>query len=109
MREYRPQVYPGRLTLFLADEQPMGYYDPQLGWGGLAAGGLEIQTVPGDHESIVKEPHVQVLATKLRACLCRASFYEGFDESPAYVASACSTASRLAGDSHVDRHLSEPS
>jgi aspartate racemase len=43
--------------------------DPQFGWSKLAAGGLEVHHVPGDHIGILKEPHVQVLAEKLRDCL----------------------------------------
>jgi amino acid adenylation domain-containing protein len=72
-RDYVRQVYPGRVTLFRAKEQSEAFRDqPHLGWDGLAAGGLEVHEVPGDHESTVKEPHVRVLAEKLRACLERA-------------------------------------
>jgi aspartate racemase len=72
-RDYVRQVYPGRVTLFRATEQPEAFRDhPHLGWDGLAAGGLEIHEVPGDHESTVKEPHVRALAQELRACLERA-------------------------------------
>jgi thioesterase domain-containing protein len=45
--------------------------DPQLGWGKLVAGGLEleIQEVPGKHTNIFTEPYVRFLAEKLQACL----------------------------------------
>jgi thioesterase domain-containing protein len=33
---------------------------------------LEVYHVPGDHIGILKEPHVGVLATNLKACLERA-------------------------------------
>ncbi|MBW4493512.1 MAG: amino acid adenylation domain-containing protein [Oscillatoria princeps RMCB-10] len=72
VRNYVPQVYPGRLTLFRALERPTAeYYDPLLGWGGLAAGGVEIQEVPGHHVTMMFEPYVRVLAEKLKACLER--------------------------------------
>src|SRR5258707_1208696 len=48
------------------------YRDPKLGWQGLAAGGLEIHEVPGDHNTILLEPHVGALAEKLRRCIEKA-------------------------------------
>jgi aspartate racemase len=72
-RDYRMQVYPDQVTLFQASN---GYsefysYDSPLGWGKFADGGLELHDVPGDHGSMFREPHVQILAEKLRACLER--------------------------------------
>jgi surfactin family lipopeptide synthetase A len=63
-------VYPDRVTLFRAIEN-IGFIDPDLGWRELAPGGLEIQDVPGDTFSMLEEPHVQVLAEKLRDCIDR--------------------------------------
>jgi aspartate racemase len=42
------------------------------GWQKIAAGGLEVHDIPGDHIGILKEPHVRVLAEKLKACLDKA-------------------------------------
>ena len=72
LTNYVPQVYSGRAILFRATEQPpeeWGTTDPQLGWGSLVAGGLEVQEVPGNHGNIFSEPYVQVIAEKLQACL----------------------------------------
>jgi thioesterase domain-containing protein len=72
-REYKPQTYPGALTLFRARMQPLfSSHDPDKGWRRLAAGGVEVRVVPGNHLGMLKEPHVQVLAEHLRACLDRA-------------------------------------
>jgi len=71
-RNYVPQVYPGRVTLFRSRDQIINvkfYRDPQLGWGELAAGGLECHEVPGTHLGMLQEPHVQVLAEKLGTAL----------------------------------------
>ncbi|MBV9388117.1 MAG: amino acid adenylation domain-containing protein [Chroococcidiopsidaceae cyanobacterium CP_BM_ER_R8_30] len=76
-RNYIPQIFPGRAILFRASNSSkgdlhllqFGKFDPQLGWGRLIAGGLEIQDVPGDHISMLEEPHVNVLAHKLENCL----------------------------------------
>jgi thioesterase domain-containing protein len=67
---YVPCVYAGRITLFRPSQQPEGYYhNPDMGWSGLAAGGLEIYEVPGPFGSIIREPYVEVMAEHLRAYL----------------------------------------
>lgn len=73
---YVHKPYPSRMLLFRAREQPLGYYqDPQMDWGRLSLGGLEIHEVPGLHWTIV-----QVLAEKLRACLRPGSGLSYFTE-----------------------------
>jgi len=67
---YSLQVYPGKVTLFRASDQAVTYDQiSDLGWSALAVGGLEIHEVPGDHLDMFQEPHVQMLAEKLRACI----------------------------------------
>lgn len=67
---YQPKAYPGRLILFRASRQPLGIHDdPTLGWGGMAAKGLEIYEVPGYHGAIIHEPLVGVVAAQLKTCL----------------------------------------
>jgi amino acid adenylation domain-containing protein len=67
---YVPSVYPGRITLFRPSQQPAGcYHEPEMGWGGLAAEGLEVYEVPGKFASIILEPSVRVMAEQLQACL----------------------------------------
>lgn len=68
-RRYRPQKYPGKITLFRASNQPLGIIpDPTLGWEGIPAE-LEIHEVPGHHGSIVAEPYVGTLAKSLTECI----------------------------------------
>ncbi|WP_019506242.1 non-ribosomal peptide synthetase [Pleurocapsa sp. PCC 7319] len=68
-QNYIPRPYSGDITLFRSiqmDEMlEFGDVDPQLGWGNLAVGGLEIIDIPGDHLGILKEPHVAKLAQEL--------------------------------------------
>jgi aspartate racemase len=72
-KTYVPKPYPGKLTLFRASRQPSWFHpDPRLGWGRLAAGGLEIHEVPGHHGALAHEPRVAVLALELEKCLARA-------------------------------------
>jgi aspartate racemase len=63
-------VYPDRVTLFRAIDN-IGFIEHDLGWSELAPGGLEIHDVPGDTFSMLEEPHIQVLAEKLRDCIDR--------------------------------------
>jgi len=70
--DYVYKVYSGHAILFRAIEQPEEQFrvvDPQLGWGRLIAGGLEIQEVPGNHFTLFSEPYVKVLAKKMKAYL----------------------------------------
>jgi aspartate racemase len=72
VKDYIPKVYPGNATLFLASDDLTAAYDVEEGWQALVTGGLEKVRVSGNHLDIVKEPHVRLLAEKLRICLDRA-------------------------------------
>ncbi|AOX04306.1 hypothetical protein BJP34_14360 [Moorena producens PAL-8-15-08-1] len=85
LSSYFPEeVYPTPITLFRAinphSEKVMKkelteYLSPQKmslpdwGWNQFSNGSVEICEVPGDHISMIAEPHVQVLAQKLMACI----------------------------------------
>ena len=65
-RNYVPNHYRGQIALFKAEERlSNGEQDPTMGWGKIAQA-LELQSVPGNHYTIVREPHVKVLAERLR-------------------------------------------
>jgi len=63
------EPYAGKLTLMRAADrgpQVLGKReDPTLGWGALAAGGLEIHNVPTEHIYMLFEPFVQQFARML--------------------------------------------
>ncbi len=66
LNTYVPQVYPGRITLFRARWQPiLCSHDPTMGWGHLAAQGVEVCTVPGSHLSVLGDAYVAMLAEQL--------------------------------------------
>jgi amino acid adenylation domain-containing protein len=68
--DYEPTAYPGRVTLFRAAAQPLFRLQaPDLGWRGVARGGLRVVVVPGTHDDLLGEPGVQVLAESLKSCL----------------------------------------
>jgi thioesterase domain-containing protein/acyl carrier protein len=68
--DYMPREYSGRLTLFRAAHQPLACtHDPLMDWGRLARAGVDAQTIPGRHETILQEPNVRELARALTAAL----------------------------------------
>ncbi len=60
---YIPQPYHDCLTLFRVDEQT-NKQDSTLGWSTLT-NKINLHQVPGNHLSLLKQPHVQVLAQQL--------------------------------------------
>jgi amino acid adenylation domain-containing protein len=73
LNKYRTRPFDGRVTLFNASEQdPALIPDPEYGWVGLAKE-IEIHPVPGNHDTMLAEPHVRVLAAKLKDCMQKAS------------------------------------
>ncbi len=72
---YLPRPYLGKVILFRAlerDKFDPYYTDPQLGWGELPIGELAVHHVPGAHLTMLREPHVRVLAERLTDCLDKA-------------------------------------
>jgi thioesterase domain-containing protein len=82
MEQYAPQVYSGAVTLFKTAErlasppfdEPSNNgqmldvtQDPTLGWGELAARGVQIIDVPGEHATMLSYPYVETLALRITA------------------------------------------
>jgi thioesterase domain-containing protein/acyl carrier protein len=72
---YEPSFYPGRMTLVRAEirEVPPGVVadDPQMGWGPLIGGGVDVVGLRCGHTQMLDEPHAPVLAALLQARLQR--------------------------------------
>jgi len=61
--------YEGRIVVVRAAGEGKGEADdraPDLGWQALSLGGLDIVSVPGSHVSMMRPPHVSVVAARLR-------------------------------------------
>ena len=70
---YHPGSAAGPVVI-LASHQFYEYTGSRdLGWGALLRPGWESHEVPGDHNSMIAEPHVHTLAARLAECLERAS------------------------------------
>ena len=67
LRDHRPQPLDCPVSLFLAEDGATA--DLAALWRPLAFGGLEVDTVPGDHFNLLQEPAVETLAAKLQEIL----------------------------------------
>ena len=65
---YVPKVYEGKVTFFCADEEVCPE-ENLTGWRRLAAGGVDVINVPGDHQTMIKQPHVAKLAQSLEEAI----------------------------------------
>jgi amino acid adenylation domain-containing protein len=63
---YRPEPYAGRVSVFKPRVNYDFYPDPQMGWGDLVIGQLNIVELPVNPHAMLVEPYVQILADRLR-------------------------------------------
>ncbi|HEX4945592.1 MAG TPA: amino acid adenylation domain-containing protein [Blastocatellia bacterium] len=61
-KTYVPRPYAGCVTFFSAEEE-VSALENQFGWQTLAR--VEVVPVPGNHQSMIKTPHVQTLAAQI--------------------------------------------
>ncbi|RKH00364.1 amino acid adenylation domain-containing protein, partial [Corallococcus sp. CA053C] len=73
-RAYVPGPYDGALVLLRAEAGPEASED--LGWGPLVQGGVTVYAVPGDHFALIRPPHVDALAERLRTLLAAPTSHE---------------------------------
>ncbi|HEV2765167.1 MAG TPA: hypothetical protein VGV38_19445, partial [Pyrinomonadaceae bacterium] len=67
VRKYRPEPTRARVVLYRSEEAfGAGEAGESLGWRPYAGGGLEVVRVAGDHYTMVRAPHAQALALRLR-------------------------------------------
>jgi thioesterase domain-containing protein len=99
---YAAKPFRGRLTLLRTPPSGDISQDYLLGWGGLALDGVEVHDVPGDHEDMMKEPNVSVLAERLASCLHGVQTLGQIanEKSPPVLAADGRTAARAAANGH---------
>jgi thioesterase domain-containing protein len=67
---YRPKPYPGKVIFFQSTDWPAcRYFDFYASWDGVVTGDFEVHKIAGGHQSMFYEENVEVVASKLRACL----------------------------------------
>jgi thioesterase domain-containing protein/acyl carrier protein len=69
-QNYAGKFYPGKVTLFRSSIQPVAQaLHPDLGWGDLVGGGVEVRHLAGHHSDLLQEPNIQVLVQELKSCI----------------------------------------
>jgi hypothetical protein len=69
---YVPEVYPGRITIFRASQSlAKNPIDDPMGWGPLAAGGVDWFIIESTHR-IIDPEFAQQVGSKLNECLAKA-------------------------------------
>jgi amino acid adenylation domain-containing protein len=72
---YAPSAYGGSLTVLRASDRPPEeashplVRDPQMGWGRFVRGPIDVQAIPGSHETILSPPHVRSVAEAVQRWL----------------------------------------
>jgi aspartate racemase len=75
IRNYVPTLYPGRITIFRANETlETNPIDSPMGWAPLAGGGLEVHYFDAPHE-MIKHEYAEPIARKLNECILSARVY----------------------------------
>jgi acyl-CoA synthetase (AMP-forming)/AMP-acid ligase II/thioesterase domain-containing protein/acyl carrier protein len=73
LRDYQPKPWSGRMLHLWAAERPKGAFrDPEFIWGNLSPAGYVFHEVPGDHDSMLREPNASTIAEILGAELSKA-------------------------------------
>jgi thioesterase domain-containing protein len=72
-RAYVPPFYPGRFTVLLSGPVPPGFaLDPDVGVLGMRAGEMRLRLVPGERDTMMREPHVEAVAREVQVLLAEA-------------------------------------
>jgi len=68
---YDVRPYGGAATLFRTADTANNYLKEgdAMGWDEFITGGVQVEDLPGTHHTIVKQPHVEILASRMRAHL----------------------------------------
>ena len=66
---YRPLPYEGKIHYLWSGDNPLEPRDERYGWTQLPTEGARVHRVTGDHLTMMREPHLSVLAERLKACL----------------------------------------
>jgi thioesterase domain-containing protein/acyl carrier protein len=78
---YQPkEVYPSQITCFISSDEMSdqssetdeGVEDSRFAWDKFSAKSPDIHIVPGTHLTMMSEPHVRILAERLRTCIQQA-------------------------------------
>ena len=65
-RDFKPEKVAARIVVFRLPKQPFyRIHDKAMGWGTRTTGPIATEDIAGDHGSILRDPNVEVLASKV--------------------------------------------
>jgi amino acid adenylation domain-containing protein len=65
--DFRPVVISSKIVVFRVASQPVyRIRDRAMGWRNRTVGPVEVEDIPGGHLTLLREPHVHVLAERIR-------------------------------------------
>ncbi|HCF30316.1 MAG TPA: non-ribosomal peptide synthetase, partial [Cyanobacteria bacterium UBA11049] len=79
--KYVAQPYPNAIALFRTCEPQKKSDDSTLGWSQLAMSNVQVHSIPGNHLTMLRKPHVHVLAEQLGRYLASSKVTWGDIES----------------------------
>jgi thioesterase domain-containing protein len=69
-RSYSPRQYPREIICFRTEDRgPEHDFDPSMGWGGCAEGGVRVFVIPGGHVDMMGTPSVRIISNEIASCL----------------------------------------
>jgi amino acid adenylation domain-containing protein len=71
VEDYELRPFPGKATLFIAQDEPGCNADPAKAWADKILGGCETRFLPGTHRTMLIRPQVTALARELNQRLAR--------------------------------------
>ncbi|MGA8595614.1 MAG: non-ribosomal peptide synthetase, partial [Bryobacteraceae bacterium] len=71
--KYEPGAFTGYTVLFKTQDSDLYSADPMLGWKAIATGDLEIHQVPGDHDTMLRSPQLELVVEQVAKVLAKAS------------------------------------
>jgi acyl transferase domain-containing protein/thioesterase domain-containing protein len=69
--DYKPRVYPGRVTLFRPKQDTANVFPYEMGWRGLANDGIEVRDLPGTTDDLFAVTTLDVLIREIEDCIDR--------------------------------------
>lgn len=69
-QRYVPKPYPGKVILLCSALEPKGLFlDPEMGWGPLSIGGVDVDVIEGDHFTVFKGRGLEQMAARLSSTI----------------------------------------
>jgi len=104
MKRYVPRPYAGNAILFCAGDA-FRNPPPRVAWQGLIEGDLDIHPISGDHDTILQEPHIGVLARLLESCIETTSLRDAENPGAAVSSDRIPLSTSASGVGTLKNHL----